>query len=71
MRPIYSFRVRFLWIEILVFGHADFLTAESEFIAFPFTFIHSSYFYARDGKEKEKKENSQKAEETLPLNYSE
>jgi hypothetical protein len=55
----------------LVFGHADLLTAESEFIAFPFTFIHSSYFYARDGKEKEKKENSQKAEETLPPNYSE
>ena len=70
MRSNYSFRVRYLCIEILVFDHADFLTAESEFIAFPYTFIHSSYFYARDGKEKEKKENSQIAEETLPLNYS-
>jgi hypothetical protein len=57
--------------EIEFSEHADFLTTESEFIAFPFTFIHSSYFYARDGKEKEKKENSQKAEETLPLNCSE
>jgi hypothetical protein len=71
MRPIYSFRVRFLSIEISVFGHADFLTTKSEFIAFPFTFIHSSYFYTCDGKEKEKKENSQKAEETLPPNCSE
>jgi hypothetical protein len=56
--------------EILFFLHAHLLTRVSEFIAFPLTFIHSSYFYTRDGKEKEKKENSQKAEETLPPNYS-
>jgi hypothetical protein len=58
-------------LEILFFLHAHVVTGESEFIAFPLTFIHSSYFYTRDGKEKEKKENSQKAEETLPPDCSE
>jgi len=57
-------------VGILNFEHAHYLTTESEFIAFPFTFVHSSYFYARNGKEKEKKKNSEKAEETLPAYYS-